>query len=78
MEQTPPGAGKTPTIPIRVADLAAGGIGTERNYSVYAQPGTTCIHLLIATASTDASVHMCYCVQMSIIIGGEISVCANN
>ena len=33
MEQTPPGAGKTPTTPSRVADLAAvvdGGSGIQR------------------------------------------------
>ena len=36
MEQTPPGAGKTPTTPSRVADLATavdGGSGTQRIYS---------------------------------------------
>ena len=36
MKQTPPGAGKTPTTPSRVADLATavnGGSGTQRIYS---------------------------------------------
>ena len=40
MEQTPPGAGKTPTTPSRVADLATavdGGSGTQRIYSLSSQ-----------------------------------------
>ena len=43
MEQTPPEAGKTPTTPVRVADLAAavdGGNGNERiSYSPSSQGG---------------------------------------
>ena len=40
IEQTPPGAGKTPTTPSRVADLATavdGGSGTQRIYSPSSQ-----------------------------------------
>ena len=40
MEQTPPEAGKTPTKPVQVADLAAAvdeGNGVERNYSPSSQ-----------------------------------------
>ena len=45
MEQTLPEAGKTPTIPIQVADLAAAlDWGQwERAQLQYAQPGETCI-----------------------------------
>ena len=51
MEQTPPGADKTPKTPIRVADLAAAVdwvIGIERNYSTPSQ-GQTCI------------IYLCWC-----------------